>query len=252
MSFRPCVLIPTYDNPETIRRVVEAVREHAEVVVVDDGSGAEGRIACERVAADGLAHVVHRPQNGGKGAAVKTGFEAAFELGYTHALQVDADGQHALDDIPRFLEVAEDHPDALILGCPIFDASAPKGRQVARKISIFWVNLETGGEVITDPMCGFRVYPLADAVAVRVPSQMMDFDPEIAVRLVWRGLPVVNLPTRVRYVGAEEGGVSHFHLFKDNILISWMHTRLCVEKIFGLLLRRGSYRGKVRELGSGS
>ncbi|HHH29442.1 MAG TPA: glycosyltransferase family 2 protein [Polyangiaceae bacterium] len=251
--FRPCVLIPTYDNPRTIRRVVEAVREHgADVVVVDDGSGAEGKNACAELAADGLAHVVHRPSNGGKGAAVKTGFEAAFELGYSHALQVDADGQHNLGDLPRFLEVAEQNPDALVLGCPVFDETAPKGRQIARKISIFWVNLETGGPVIVDPMCGFRVYPLADAVAVQVPSQMMDFDPEIAVRLVWRGLPVINLETRVRYMGSDEGGVSHFHLFKDNLLISWMHTRLCVEKIFGLMLGRGRYRGTVRELGPGA
>lgn len=250
MSFSPCVLIPTYNNPKTIRRVVEGVREHTDqIVVIDDGSGPEGRAACEALAAEGLAQVFHCEENGGKGAAVKTGFRKAHELGYTHALQVDADGQHSLDAIPRFFEVAEANPDALILSIPIFDDSAPAMRQIGRRITIFWVNIETGGRVITDPMCGFRVYPLEDAIDVQVSGQMMDFDPEIAVRLVWRGLPVINLPLPVFY---EEGGVSHFRLLRDNLLISWMHTRLCVEKTFGIIFRRGNYRGTVRQLGPGS
>lgn len=250
-AFRPCILVPTYDNPATIGEVVRRVRAHLpEVVVVDDGSGPEGRAACEALAAEGLAHVFHREVNGGKGAAVKTGFSRAYELGYTHALQVDADGQHALDDVPRFLEVARAHPDALVLGAPVFDASAPAARQIGRRITIFWVNLETGGPVIADPMCGFRVYPLAAANEVEVPSDMMDFDPEVAVRLVWHGVPVINLPTRVRYVSEDEGGVSHFRLFKDNFLISWMHTRLCVEKVFGILRGR-KYGGTVRRLEAG-
>ena len=251
-EFRPCVLIPTYDNPATIRSVVLRARELLEdVVVVDDGSGPEGRAACEALAAEGLAHVVHRERNGGKGAAVKTGFAEAYRLGYTHSLQVDADGQHDLADVPRFLEVARANPDALVLGAPRFDASAPRARQVGRKITIFWVNFETGGRVIEDPMCGFRVYPLADAAALRVSADMMDFDPEVAVRLVWRGVPVINLPTKVRYVSRDEGGVSHFRLFKDNLLISWMHTRLCLEKVFGTLIGR-RYRGTVRQLPAGS
>lgn len=252
MMFKPCMLIPTYDNPATIRNVVERVREHlSDVVVVNDGSGAEGRAACERLAEDELAHVVHRPKNGGKGAAVKTGFRAAHELGYTHAFQVDADGQHNLDDIPRFLDVARQNPDALILGAPMFDESAPAGRKIGRQITVFWVDVETGGKVIADPMCGFRIYPLDQAVQVRVPSDMMDFDPEVAVKLVWRGVPVINLPTKVRYVSREEGGVSHFRLFKDNVLISWMHTRLCVTKIFGSMIGR-KYRGTVRQLEAGT
>jgi len=250
-AFRPCVLVPTYDNPATIGDVVRRVRAHLpEVVVVDDGSGPEGRAACEALAAGGLAHVFHRAQNGGKGAAVKTGFARAYELGYTHALQVDADGQHELGDVPRFLEVARDNPDALVLGAPVFDETAPKARQVGRRITVFWVNVETGGRVITDPMCGFRVYPLAATNELAVPSDMMDFDPEVAVRLVWHGVPVINLPTRVRYVSADEGGVSHFRLFKDNVLISWMHTRLCIEKIFGTLRGR-KYGGTVRRLEAG-
>lgn len=226
-EFRPCILIPTYNNPATIRSVVERVRAHLpEVVVVDDCSGDEGRQAVEALARDGLAHTHRREQNGGKGAAVKTGFEVAHRLGYTHALQVDADGQHALDDIPRFLEAAREKPDSLVLGAPVFDDTVPRSRLKARQITIFWTNLETGGKVIEDPMCGFRVYPLEAALAAGASGDRMDFDPEIAVRMVWDRVPVVNLATRVRYLSAEEGGVSHFKLFRDNALISWMHTRL--------------------------
>jgi glycosyltransferase involved in cell wall biosynthesis len=224
-EFRPCALVPTYDNPATVRSVVERIRAYLpEVVVVDDGSAEPGRKAVEALGRDGLAHVVHRAQNGGKGAAVKTGFAKADELGFTHALQIDADGQHALEDIPRFLEAARHNLDALILGAPVFDETAPKGRLFARKITQFWTNLETGGKVIEDPMCGFRVYPVKSALeASRPTGDRMDFDPEVVVRLAWLGLRVVNLPTKVRY---EAGGVSHFRMFHDNVKISWMHTRL--------------------------
>lgn len=230
--FRPCGLVPTYDNPATLRRVVERIRAFLpDVVVIDDGSADAGQRAVEELGAQGLAHVHRRSANGGKGAAVKTGFEVAAGLGFTHAVQVDADGQHAIEDIPRFLEAARRQPDALILGAPLFDATAPASRLRARQITCFWTNLETGGKVIEDPMCGFRVYPIQAALRSGATGNRMDFDPEIAVRLVWMGLPVVNLPTKVRYVSKEEGGVSHFQMFWDNVRISWMHTRMVVRAI---------------------
>lgn len=237
-SMRLCAVIPTYDNPATIRTVVERVRAHLEhVIVVNDGSGPEGRAAVEALGDEGLADVVHREQNGGKGAAVKTGLARAKACGFTHALQIDADGQHAFDDIPRLLEAARQDPRALVLAAPRFDETAPKGRLWARKITIFWTNLETKRGLIEDPMCGFRVYPVDDALAADVKADYMDFDPEVAVRLAWMGLPVVNVPTKVRYVSAEDGGVSHFRVFKDNVLISWMHTRLVLTRWGRDLLR---------------
>jgi polyprenyl-phospho-N-acetylgalactosaminyl synthase len=232
-EFRPCALIPTYDNPRTLRAVVERVRAQvADVVVVDDGSAEPGRREAARLAEDGLARVTRRARNGGKGAAVKTGFRFAHELGYTHALQVDADGQHALADIPRFLEAAARAPEALILGAPIYDHTAPRGRLVGRKITLFWTRVEAGRDVIADPMCGFRVYPLAAALAAPRTGDRMDFDIEIAVRMAWMGVPIVNLPTKVRYLSREEGGVSHFRMFRDNVRISWMHTRLACTALF--------------------
>lgn len=224
---RFCALVPTYDNPRTIGAVVDAIREVLpDVLVVDDGSAEPGRRAVEALAATGRAHVHRLERNGGKGAAVRAGFRVARDLGYTHALQVDADGQHDVADIPRFLAASAESPDALVLGVPTFDASAPAARRRGRLISRFWTDLETGGRVIEDPLCGFRVYPLEAALRARATSSRMDFDPEIAVRMIWGGCPVTNVRTRVRYLRAEDGGVSHFRMFRDNLLISLCHARL--------------------------
>jgi glycosyltransferase involved in cell wall biosynthesis len=237
-DFRPCALVPTYDNPRTVRAVVESLRAHLPVVLVDDGSGPEGRAAARAIAADGLAHVVLREANGGKGAAVKDGFAAARAQGFTHAVQVDADGQHAVEDVPRFVAAARENPAALVLGAPVFDHSAPNVRRRGRLVSRFWTDLETGGRVIEDPLCGFRVYPVEPALRAGPSGDHMDFDAEIAVKMVWLGCPVVNLPTRVRYLAPDEGGVSHFRMFKDNLLISWSHTRLCTAALLRLATGR--------------
>jgi glycosyltransferase involved in cell wall biosynthesis len=233
-STRFCAVIPTFDNPRTIRNVVLGARAHLEaVIVVDDGSGSEARRAAEELSEGGLARVVFREKNGGKGSAVKAGFVAARNWGYSHVLQVDADGQHDMNDIPRFLEVACANPEALVLGAPVFDESAPKIRLMGRKITQGLTHIETFGRAITDPMCGLRVYPIEAAIRAGAKGNAMDFDPEVAVRMVWNGTRVINLPTRVRYVSADDGGVSHFRMGMDNLLLSWMHARL----LLGALLR---------------
>lgn len=227
--FRLCALIPTYDNPETVRGVVERVRQYIpDVLVVDDHSAIEGERACAAMAEDGTALVRRRERNGGKGAAVKTGFAFALEQGFTHALQVDADGQHDLERIPHMIELARENPDALLLGSPEYDESAPRHRVIARKFTRFWVNLEVGGAgIIEDSMIGFRVYPLAAATSVPVWGDRMDFDIEIAVRMVWAGVPTINVPVRVRYLAEEEGGRSHFQPLRDNLRFFGLHSRLC-------------------------
>jgi glycosyltransferase involved in cell wall biosynthesis len=225
-AFRPCAIVPTYDNPGTVRQVVERLREHlVDVIVVDDGSGPAGRAAVEQLGRDGLARTLRREKNGGKGAAVQSGFAESRALGFSHALQVDADGQHDLGDVRAFLEAARGDPAALVLGRPVFDATAPWGRRAGRELTRFLTHVETGGRRIADPMCGFRVYPLS-AVANLTCGKRMDFDIEVVVRLAWRGVRVVNLPTRVRYLTPAEGGVSHFRMFEDNALITWLHIRL--------------------------
>lgn len=230
--FRPCALIPTFDNPLTVARVVAEVRRHlSDVILVDDGSGADGQAAVDDIERAGDALVIRRGHNGGKGAAVKTGFGAARQAGFTHALQIDADGQHETADIPRFLEVAAARPDAAVLGHPIFDASTPRGRRAAHGLTNFWTRIETAGPAIADPQCGYRVYPVDAACRVAARANRMDFDIEIAVRLVWAGVPIINLPTRVRYLPPLDGGVSHFRPFRDNVAISLMHTRLVMESL---------------------
>lgn len=230
-----CAVVPTYDNPLTIERTVEALRAHLPVVVVDDASRPPAREVIAALGRAGRARVVRLPANQGKGGAVLAGLRAARRLGFTHALQVDADGQHDLADVPRFLAAARARPEALVLGAPVFDASAPRARLAGRKLTVAFVHLETGGRAIADPMCGFRVYPLGATLRLLSPGRRMDFDIEVAVRLVWRGTPVVNLATRVRYLPREEGGVSHFRALADNVRISWMHTRLCTGAFLRLL-----------------
>ncbi|HEB52142.1 MAG TPA: glycosyltransferase family 2 protein [bacterium] len=226
---RICALVPTYDNPATVRAVVSGIRAHdLPVIVVDDGSGEAGRAACAGLARDRLATVVRHDKNRGKGAACRTGFEKAHQLGFTHAFQIDADGQHDLTQIPRFVAAAQRDPDALVLSYPEYDDSAPRERLAARRVTHFWVALEVGGrDRIRDGLIGFRIYPLEAVRALRGFGTGMEFDVDIAVRLVRRGVPPVNLPVRVRYLTAAEGGVSHFRPVRDMLRLSWMHCRLC-------------------------
>jgi glycosyltransferase involved in cell wall biosynthesis len=233
---RLCAIIPTYNNPQTVAEVVARVREHiADVVVVDDGSAAPALEVARGLAASGRCAVVFRERNGGKGAAVKTGLEWARDHAFDYALQIDADLQHDPDDIPKLVAgVARGggSPEGtLVLAQPIFDASAPKGRLRARKISVFWAMIETLGRRVGDPLCGYRIYPVTAALRVAPRGNAMEFDPEIAVRLVWAGVDVVHVPTPVIYRTAEAGGVSHYRKVIDTVLIAGAHVRLCTEGV---------------------
>ena len=226
---RTCAVVPTYENPLTVRRVVEGIRERGlEVILVDDGSSSPGDEACKEIETAGLATRIRLARNSGKGAAVKAGFQRASELGFTHAFQIDADGQHDLDRIADFLEASTENPEALILAYPVYDETAPRHREIGRRFTTMWVALEVGSRTaIRDALIGFRIYPLASSLGVGRTGDRMDFDVEIAVRLVRAGTPTVNLPVRVHYPTEEEGGVSHFRMFQDNVRFSFLHGRLC-------------------------
>jgi glycosyltransferase involved in cell wall biosynthesis len=232
------VLIPSYNPGPMVFETVRGAREHWSPVwvVVDGSTDGTGEKLQALAREDPGLRVVVLPRNQGKGAAVLRGAQIAASEGYTHVLTMDSDGQHPAWCIPQFMERSAAEPGALILGDPVFDASAPKIRLRGRKISNWWANFETLWAGIGDSLFGFRVYPIADLVAVMRSSAWMrrfDFDPEAAIRLVWRGLPPVNVPAPVRYLKPEEGGVSHFNYWRDNVLLSWMYTRLFV----GFLLR---------------
>jgi glycosyltransferase involved in cell wall biosynthesis len=225
------VLIPSYNPGPKVYDTVRAARRFWNPVwVVIDGSTDESVAGLKAMAReDANLHVIHLPQNVGKGAAVLHGLDIAAAAGYSYVLTMDSDGQHPADLIPVFMAESIKQPGAMILGMPIFDASAPSIRIKGRKISNWWANLETLWAGIGDSLFGFRVYPIAPLRIImrRHPwMRRFDFDPEAVVRLSWRGVKAVNIPAPVRYFGAEEGGVSHFNYLRDNVLLTWMHTRL--------------------------
>lgn len=227
-TIRCCAVVPTFENPETIGRVARAIRRNLpDLIIVDDGSSAAGRAACEALWADGTARLIQLPRNQGKGAAMRAGFKAAHELGFSHAFQIDADGQHDLEAIPRFLEAAAAEPNSAIFASPIYDESAPRARRIARKITHFWVNLEVGAGRIDDALIGFRIYPLAATMRLPLRCNRMAFDVESAVLLAWADTPIQNLPVGIRYPSPEEGGRSHFKIVRDNLRLAWLHCRLC-------------------------
>jgi predicted LPLAT superfamily acyltransferase len=237
MSLTPCIIIPCYNHSAPLAGVLTRLAPLGlPCLLIDDGSepGAAARL-------DGLARehqawvsLLRHPHNLGKGAAVMTGLKAAFERGFSHGVQIDADGQHDLADVPRLLHEAEAHPEALISGRPLYDDSVPKGRLYGRYVTHVWVWIETLSFTIEDSMCGFRVYPLAASCAlfdeVRLGARM-DFDTEIMVRLHWRGVKSRFVATRVIYPA---DGSSHFRLWQDNLDISWMHTRLVCRLLWDL------------------
>ena len=225
------VLIPSYNPGEKVFETVRAARaQWAPVWVIVDGStdGTGERLA--RLAAeDRDLEVFLQRRNRGKGAALLTGFTEALARGYTHALTLDSDGQHPSECIPAFMHASLERPEAMVLGVPRFDASAPRIRVLGRRISNGWAQLETLGAGIEDSLFGFRVYPLAPLVAEMLKRRGMrrfDFDVEAAVRLSWRGVPALNRPAPVRYFTPSEGGVSHFRYGRDNALLTAMHVRL--------------------------
>jgi glycosyltransferase involved in cell wall biosynthesis len=231
VSATHAVLIPSYNTgPKLVETVTEACRAWPSVFVVIDGSTDGSDQVLKRASADlpGLV-ILGLSKNSGKGAAILAGLEAASAAGFTHVLTMDSDGQHPASMIPAFMKLSAENPGALILGRPVFDASAPAIRIAGRKLSNWWANLETLWAGIGDSLFGFRVYPVADLLAVMRPSPWMkhfDFDPEAAVRMVWRGCNPINVPAPVRYFTPAEGGVSHFNYLRDNLWLVWMHTRL--------------------------
>ena len=225
------VLIPSYNTGDKVYDTVRAAREQwAPVWVVVDGStDGTGEGLLKMAEQDPQLRVMVLPHNHGKGAAVMHGLRVAVHEGYTHVLTMDSDGQHPPEKIPEFMQASLANPDGLVLGRPVFDASAPMLRVRGRKVSNWWANFETLWQGIGDSLYGFRVYPAGMLLGVMENSYWMrhfDFDPEAAVRLCWCGARPINIDAPVKYFAAEEGGVSHFNYLRDNILLTGMHLRL--------------------------
>lgn len=241
------LMIPSYNTGALLKTTVaEALQQWLPVWVIIDGSDDHSEDLLEPLQAQypNALQVIRLAENIGKGAALLTGVTQAQAQGFSHVLTMDADHQHAADFIEKFMHVSEQNPKAMILGEPLFDDSAPMLRVKGRRISNWWANLETWGWGIHDSLFGMRVYPIADLIAVMHSirwARRFDFEPEVAVRMAWRGVPVINIATPVRYIAKEDGGVSQFKYGRDNVLLTGMHIRLfCgfVLRLPKLLLRK--------------
>lgn len=226
------VLVPSYNSGSLLLPTVEGILKHWRPVwVVIDGSDDDSDRSLDELCNQHpqALRIIKISQNQGKGAAVLLGANAAQAAGFTHILTMDADLQHCPESIAEFMQASMQQPQALILGKPLFDTSAPQLRVQGRRISNSFAHLETLGAGIGDSLFGMRVYPLADLIHVMQQShwaRRFDFEPEIAVRLAWRGLPLVNIRTPVRYLDHSQNGISQFRYVRDNLLLTWMHLRL--------------------------
>jgi len=246
MTFKCCALVPSFNHSEMVGRLVQRLRElNLPVFIIDDGSNEQTRAALAALNDPSHEIVVDRLEvNQGKGAAVMRGFDLARAAGFTHALQVDADGQIDLTKLSECVALGERHPDALIAGQPLYDETAPRARRLARGITHFWVGVETLTLKPADTMCGLRLYPLERVAKVQAKHRLghrMDFDIEIVVRLTWEGVPVIFVPVRVFY---PERNISNFDLIRDNLRIALLHTRLVLEMPF--------HRMALRSIDSGT
>ena len=245
-SLTHLVLIPSYNAGERLFSTVSAARAQWNPVwvVIDGSTDGTGERLQKMAEGDAGLRVLILPDNRGKGAAVLHGLRAAQQAGFTHALTMDSDGQHPADLIPAFMRSSRDRPGTMVLGRPVFDASAPLLRVRGRRVSNGWTQLETLFAGVGDSLYGFRVYPVSDLISVMSRQPWMrrfDFDTEAVVRLAWRGVKPVNIDAPVKYLSAEEGGVSHFRYGRDNLLLTWMHTRLMIEFVLrlpGLVVRK--------------
>jgi len=231
--FKLCVIIPVYNHPQHIHSVIEGLGKDLPCLIIDDGSDSPCHEVLEEIArSQPQVELLRLQQNQGKGVAVTTGLKHAYQQGFSHALQIDADGQHDTKDLSRFISLARNHPSAIIAGVRRYD-EMPAKRRYGRMLTDFWVWVNTVSFSIKDSMCGYRLYPLAETMPLilnTVVGRRMDFDTDILVRLYWRGVDVKQLQTQICY---HHDSVSHFDLMQDNLRISKMHTRL----FFGMLIR---------------
>lgn len=229
------IVIPVYNHPHYLADLVQHLSQFQyPIILVNDGSDAACTAILHQLAQhNALVDLVEHPENLGKGQAVITGLQHAAQQGMSHVLQIDADGQHCWDDVAKFIALSQQHPQAMVIGQPVFNASVPKKRLYGRYVTHFWVWLNSLSFEIKDSMCGFRIYPLAQTIPILNTARFqprMGFDSEILVRLKWENIQFVNVPTKVIY---PEHGISHFNVWRDNLGLSKAHARLFA----GMLIR---------------
>lgn len=224
-----CVLIPTYNNCKTLGGIIERVLEYTRsVIVVDDGSTDGTKNILENFK---CVEVISFKENKGKGYALRKGFEMAIQQGYRYALTIDSDGQHAVDDLVFFIEKIEKEPDSLVVGARNMSSEGvPRGSSFGNRFSNFWFSLETGTE-LPDTQSGFRLYPLQKLKGMKFHTVKYEFEIEVLVRAVWKGISAGWVPVSVYYAPKEER-VSHFRPFTDFARVSVLNTVLVFLALF--------------------
>ncbi len=238
-SLKNAILIPVYNHGRACMGVVDSIapfcnENNVKIILVDDGNGAETKECLAQIVQkhENLVSLVTLEKNMGKGLAFKAGIERAFELGFTHVLQLDADGQHDMGRCGFFFEKSREMPDALICGYPEYDETAPEHRKGAHKFANLWCAIVTWKKGIVDSLCGFRIYPVETVHRFfqrHSTDSRMGFDIEILIRLIWKKVPFVFYPVKVTY---PVDGISNFRAFRDNVRISWVFTKMCIGMIF--------------------
>jgi len=222
-----CLVVPHYNHSKAFDAFVLKLSElDMPCIVVDDGSDEVNKTNLISILSRyPKIHYVAHVKNRGKGAAMWTGAHTARALGFTHMLQIDADGQHDVGDVELLIQDSKNYSEAIVSGAPVFDESAPIARVYGRKVTDFWVALETGSLRIKDSLCGFRVYPLDQFEHVfdkYYISKHMEFETDILVKSVWEGIEIRFVDTKVVY---PDDGASHFHYLVDNMRLIWLHKR---------------------------
>jgi uncharacterized protein (DUF2062 family) len=221
---KPCVIIPCFNHPTTVAAVARSAQKFCPVIVVDDGS------AQPLPELPGCT-IIRLEKNSGKGAALRAGFQRALENAFTHAITMDADGQHFAEDLPKFLAAANTQPEALIVGVrDFFAAGCPTHRRRSNAVSTFWFRVETGVR-LGDTQCGFRCYPLALTQGLKAQSSRYAFELEFMVRASWVGAPVVAVPVKCTYA-PDQIRLSHFRPVRDLAHITIMNIGLVLQSWF--------------------
>ncbi len=235
--YRPIIVVPFYNHFEQFLSFYPLVkREGIPMIIINDGSDCEQSRKISKLCRLHGFFYIENDENRGKGYSVISALNWAFNSGFSHALQIDADGQHCADDIDIFIKISQENPEAIICGNPVYDVSVPKSRLKGREITKFWVKLETCDVDIGDSLCGFRVYPLPriKPFLSSLKFMRMGFDTESIVKFVWSGIKVINVPTKVTY---PKDGLSHFRIIYDNLFLILLHTYLCSLLMVGFVKR---------------
>lgn len=240
-SINFCVIVPTYNNPKTLKKVLDSILDFTNnIIIVNDGSTDS---TSEILKDFSSLTQIHHPKNLGKGRALRNGFRKALELNFEYAITIDSDGQHFASDIPIFLEAIQKEPNTLLIGSRnMTQENVPKKSSFGNKFSNFWFKFETGIK-LDDTQSGFRLYPLR-LLPKRFYTNKFEFEIEVIVRAAWKGIVVKNIPIQVLYDPAER--VSHFRPFKDFTRISILNTVLVTNALLYIKPRDFFRRAKKK------